>query len=203
MDEIRTVLGTDFGQAWPTLQKKFTATDAGLFYNKRMEEEKLKRRKFTDSRRNNLNSKKTDHMGDHMGNRKGVHMENENNNEVLILGVGSRKIVNHVGLIPDMVTAFLEKFPAYPSEPEKDFEACLDIAYSIGGKMNLTQNEITGKKKSLVIAEWKRAVEFISRDKWFKTRSLSGICKQWQEVIMSMNSILEPQAAAGKKSMVH
>lgn len=84
MDEIRTVLGTDFGQAWPTLQKKFTVTNTGLYYNARLEEEKFKRRKFTESRKNNLLPKKPPHMdahmGDHMAKPMGVHMENENGN---------------------------------------------------------------------------------------------------------------------------
>lgn len=85
LEEIRTVLGTDFGQAWPTLQKKFSVTNTGRFYNERMEKEKEKRKKFTDGRRENLRGKpppdeKPPHMDAHMDNRMGAHMENENRN---------------------------------------------------------------------------------------------------------------------------
>lgn len=41
--EIKTVLGTDFGLAWPTLQKKFEKDESGLFFNVKMEEEKIRR----------------------------------------------------------------------------------------------------------------------------------------------------------------
>jgi len=78
LEEIRTVLGADFGQAWPTLQKKFTLTDSGLYYNERMEFEKDKRKKFTESRRQNLSHKKPPQVDDHMTNRMGNHMDNEN-----------------------------------------------------------------------------------------------------------------------------
>lgn len=58
LDEIKTVLGSDFGNMWPTLQKKFKTDANGLFYNERLKEEKEKRQNFTESRRNNLLSKK-------------------------------------------------------------------------------------------------------------------------------------------------
>ncbi len=68
IEEIKTVLGSDFGAAWPTLQKKFVKEEStGLFYNERLVFEKVKRKNFTKSRSNNL--------------KKTSHMENENENE--------------------------------------------------------------------------------------------------------------------------
>lgn len=55
LDEIKTVLGSDFGQTWPTLQKKFSTNEKGLFYNKRLLFEKLRRSKYVSSRKKNLN----------------------------------------------------------------------------------------------------------------------------------------------------
>jgi hypothetical protein len=81
--EIKTVLGTDFGSTWPTLQKKFKE-ESGLFFNERMEEEKQKRKAFSESRRKNLLSKKKVHMPPHME----AHMENENANGNDSLGKG-------------------------------------------------------------------------------------------------------------------
>ena len=78
--EIKTVLGADFGQSWPTLQKKFMTDDRGLFYNQRMEIEKEKRKKFTEGRAKNLSSKKSPHMDAHMVYDMGSHMDNENGN---------------------------------------------------------------------------------------------------------------------------
>lgn len=77
--EIKTVLGADFGQSWPTLQKKFRKDENDLYYNERMEQEQEKRKRFTESRRRNLDSKKP-LVDDHVGKIKGGHMENVNEN---------------------------------------------------------------------------------------------------------------------------
>lgn len=71
LDEIKTVLGSDFGQSWPALQKKFKEDSKGLFFNEKAEETKNKRAAYTASRRVN--------SGTHMG----THMENVNENRKL------------------------------------------------------------------------------------------------------------------------
>lgn len=73
--QIKTVLGADFGAAWPDLQEKFTKDDSGKFYNQRAEEEKLKRSNYSESRRNNR--KKKPPNGTYVNHMIG-HMENEN-----------------------------------------------------------------------------------------------------------------------------
>lgn len=77
LSQIKTVLGVDFANAWPTLQAKFKKDENDNFYNERAEIEKVKREKFTESRKKNL---KTAHMDKHMK----PHMEdrNKNRNEV-------------------------------------------------------------------------------------------------------------------------
>lgn len=55
LEEIKTILGSDFGQ-WNYLSKKFASMD-GRYYNVRLDEEMKKRSKFTSSRRNNASSK--------------------------------------------------------------------------------------------------------------------------------------------------
>lgn len=79
LDEIKTVLGEDFGSTWPTLQKKFEKDESGLFFNKRLQEEKDKRIKYSESRRSNRN-----HMKQHMNNHMSAHMENENENKDIL-----------------------------------------------------------------------------------------------------------------------
>lgn len=71
LEEIKTVLGSDFESSWPTLQKKFETDQNGLFFNKRLEQEQEKRRAFTESRR-------TNRMSTHMNKHMIAHMENEN-----------------------------------------------------------------------------------------------------------------------------
>jgi hypothetical protein len=76
IEEIRMVLGSDFGQAWPTLQKKFAVDTAGKYFNERLEVEKNKRMAFTASRKKNLESHKDSDMDYHMHG----HTDNINKN---------------------------------------------------------------------------------------------------------------------------
>lgn len=69
---------------------KFVKDENGRYYNERMEQESIKRRRFVESRQRNLvkNDKevqveehKEHHMEAHMGNHTESRMENENRNE--------------------------------------------------------------------------------------------------------------------------
>lgn len=78
LEEIKTCLGSDFGQSWPTLQKKFTRDENGMFFNERTELEKNRRAKFVESRSNNKSGRKKSydkshdkHMINHMGDGNG------------------------------------------------------------------------------------------------------------------------------------
>lgn len=71
------MIGQTVGQIWDKIQDKFIQDKEGLWYNKRLEEEKNKRKEFTNSRRNNLTGvnqytkkevKKSGHMTSHMEN---------------------------------------------------------------------------------------------------------------------------------------
>lgn len=78
LEEIKTVLGSDFGTAWPALLKKFKVDDTGKFFNERLEEEQIKRANFTASRRKNLESS---HMDMHMAIHTDTRMEDRDRNE--------------------------------------------------------------------------------------------------------------------------
>jgi uncharacterized protein YdaU (DUF1376 family) len=81
------MIGQVVGQIWEKIQDKFIKDDNGLWYNERLEEEKLKRQNFTKSRRNNVSgknqhSKNNEKNGEnsvaHMDGHMTSHMENEN-----------------------------------------------------------------------------------------------------------------------------
>jgi hypothetical protein len=72
LDEVKTVLGSDFGPSWPTLQKKFNTTADGHFFNARLQAEKDKRSSYVKSRRKNLEP----HMDSHMDNGNENRIEN-------------------------------------------------------------------------------------------------------------------------------
>jgi uncharacterized protein YdaU (DUF1376 family) len=76
LQDIQIVLGTDYESMWESkLKAKFKLDEKGLFYNEKLEDEIIKRKKFTQSRRDNLESK-TSHKETHTASR----MENENEN---------------------------------------------------------------------------------------------------------------------------
>ncbi len=65
------MMGHTVGQLLDKVLDKFTQDDKGLYFNKRLEEEQIKRKSFVNSRLNNKNganqySKKTGHMSNHM-----------------------------------------------------------------------------------------------------------------------------------------
>ena len=76
------MIGQTIGQLWDKIQDKFIEDDKGLWYNVRLEEEQIKRKTFTESRRNNVlginqHSNKPKKQSGHMTS----HMENENEDE--------------------------------------------------------------------------------------------------------------------------
>lgn len=80
------MIGQVVGQIWDKIRSKFVQDDHGLWYNKRLDEEKEKRNKFISSRKNNIKGK-NQHSAEvgHMTS----HMENANEN---INVLGSEKI---------------------------------------------------------------------------------------------------------------
>lgn len=85
LEEIKTCLGSDFGTSWPTIQKKFKQDETGLFFNERLEQEKQKRMKYSESRRKNKEGSGKDptyvtsyvkHMSPHMENENTVFNKN-------------------------------------------------------------------------------------------------------------------------------
>lgn len=82
---IAHVLGQGYGQLWDKIKDKFDIDESGLFYNKRLEMEQIKRKSFTDSRKNNIkgknqHSKQEENKG-HIKGHMTSHMENEDENE--------------------------------------------------------------------------------------------------------------------------
>ena len=79
------MVGHMVGHLWVKVQVKFKQDEDGLWYNERLDEEIKRRKKFTESRRNNLSgrnqhTKKEEKQGGHMRGHMTSHMENENEN---------------------------------------------------------------------------------------------------------------------------
>jgi hypothetical protein len=92
LEEIKTVLGTDFA-AWGSLTKKFKKTENGLFFNERMEAEKAKRKEFSDKQKARV-LKRWNKSGSDSGNTTvlpKIENENEIRNEFKEKGVKGEK----------------------------------------------------------------------------------------------------------------
>ncbi len=94
LDEIKTVLASDFGQAWPTLQKKFVQDEQGLYYQFRLDIQIKKKVSYSKGRTGNLEG------GSHMGN-----------------GIGVLDLELKRKAFAEKVNAFTQ----YPEEMRKDF----------------------------------------------------------------------------------
>ena len=140
LDEVKAVLGGDFGQAWPSLQKKFSVSPEGLFFNERMENEKTKRKKHSEHQRSNaLKRWKKDDSCDGIcdGNATAYAMamplenENENRNESKdeLEELEAGKTVEYcritlsrdydINRIRELWVAFVIQNPTHPSKKEK------------------------------------------------------------------------------------
>lgn len=105
--QVKTVLGVDFVNAWPTLQAKFKKDDNGHFYNERAEHEKNKRQNFVNSRSNNKAGRKKSY-----DSKMNSHMEDENVNEVAIVvkdeGLGEEILEPVKGVFTDLIDKQIE-----------------------------------------------------------------------------------------------
>lgn len=75
------MIGLIVGQLWVKVEDKFQVDANGLYFNKRLDEEKEKRKRFTESRRNNILGKNQYSNPGHTDGHMTSHMENENENE--------------------------------------------------------------------------------------------------------------------------
>jgi uncharacterized protein YdaU (DUF1376 family) len=100
------------------IKKKFILTEYGYF-NERLKEETEKRKKYTESRRNNLTLKaKKHHMESHMDCHMAPHMENENENENVIINENENINEIEIKLKPEK-TAYREYVKMLPEEHQK------------------------------------------------------------------------------------
>lgn len=134
LSQIKTVLGVDFGTAWPILLSKFKKDENDLYYNVRAEDEKFKRQKFVGSRSNNRSGRKKSHDKSY-DSKMNNHMENENRNEAAIVfkgGLGEKEQVN--GVFTDLIDKQIEL---------DDLQIGKTIEYiRILSKVTLTVNEV-------------------------------------------------------------
>lgn len=183
LEQIKTVLGSDFGNTWPTISKKFKQDEHGFYFNERLETEQEKRRKFSEKQR--LNGKK--------GGRKPKNNPSLNPNESLLEnenintdddkeGVEGKEEgpLNPTFLIPQMWAVFTGLNKGYLKDQSRDFPELLKIASFLNdGKPPVLTEDILE-----FIERWKAIVEFIVRDNFYRTFSLKQINTNIQAILL-------------------
>ena len=122
------MIGQTIGQLWDKIEVKFIQDGKGLWYNRRLEEEQIKRQEFTKSRRNNVSGKnqysnkpkkETGHMT--------THMENVNE-DVNVIKKGNKKcLMKNSGLtVKDVSEAFKKANDIAFAESQYYYNAALD-----------------------------------------------------------------------------
>jgi hypothetical protein len=104
------------------------------------------------------------------------------------------------GIGPDMVRVFKDAFPDYPVDQTLDYGACIELAYKIATSKNWTKESVVNGKQSEVLVIWAKIVAFVKSDKWFSTRSLSDINKEYQRLIQSIKTDGAYQQQPGKSN---
>lgn len=138
INDIMDILGTDFDLMWDRkLKSKFKQDEQGLFYNERLDNERNKRKNFSESRRNNLKKTATD-MSNHMVH----HMENE-------------IVIEDVSLIEKYGMDMLEDFCRYWNEPNKKGKLRwqLQETWSLPGRLVTWDKNNFNKKNTFAKSE--------------------------------------------------
>jgi len=178
------MLNGSFDLVWATVVEKFK-TDGQYYWNERLETEKEKRSKFTDSRRNNaksikINNNKTKDMQEHKKEHMPIHMENENENENKdIIEVMEDKSVRKetIEIIHSSFEEFRSKYPGtkrgYKTEFENFQKKHKDWREIMPTLTDLLQDQIHSKeiifKAGGFVPEWKNMQTYINQRAWEET----------------------------------
>lgn len=150
---------------------------------------------YRQSRSKNRASKKDKDIIDtsstyvqHMESESEIEEESEKKNTDR--GVGK-------GIAVNMVQVFKTHFPEYPVDQKLDFTACLEIAYKIADSKGWPKESVVNGKMQAVTDEWSKLVVFALGDKWYCTRAISDLNKEFQRLTQSANNGTAHQRSNG------
>ena len=129
--KILKMLGSS-SELWESIKLKFVIDENGLYYNKRLESEQIKRRKYSESRRNNKMGKnqysKSGHMLGHMTTHMIGHMENENENRNKDININKESIT--VNTKKEEKSDWRNSFDVYKEELKQAYISLInDVEY--------------------------------------------------------------------------
>lgn len=129
--KILKMLGSS-SELWESIKSKFDIDENGLFYNKRLEAEQIKRRNYSESRKKNKEGKnqysKTGHMLGHMTTHMLGHMENENENRNKDININKDSTI--ISTKEEKVLNWRNSFDVYKEELKQAYISLInDVEY--------------------------------------------------------------------------
>lgn len=119
------MIGQVVGQLWVKLQDKFIQDEDGLWYNKRLDDEKEKRKRFVSSRKNNKTGKNQHNKTEKDLGHMTYHMENENINENVIVFNTDKETIENSIFSDELLISDLKRM-----NPGKDLKIAFDQCWN-------------------------------------------------------------------------
>lgn len=181
VEQARKILGRDFDEVWPALELILGQDELGLFYIEWVRESMEKRTKYSEKQRLRIQDywdkkkKKYDDPSLYRGITADIPYVNENaivNTEVNTFNE-IPKWENMI--VVEMMKVWKGRKPGYAEIKNVDYPALLIIAYYIAGRKGWTQESVVNINEINVLDSWKTMVDFIIKDNFFCSKTLSTI----------------------------
>ncbi len=91
-------------------------------------------------------------------------------------------------VVLEMMKIWKQYFPTYIEDKDKDYSACLQIAYKIAEVKKWRQQEVLNGKMQDTLKSWAKIVSFIKADSFYRKLTLETICSKWQGVHQTMEA---------------
>ena len=154
-----------------------------------------------DKPKNNLvienENENKDRKEDDVGGVEGEEVGGEGSDDTGPPGLEDDTPADATRLAPAMVEIFVEFFPGYPRQAEKDFAACLQIAYQLADLNGWPWQSALNGRMPDVLEQWRQIVEWIRTSSWFRTKSLSFLNDKFQDLIQAKNDGTHKSNAGG------
>ena len=163
---------------WEAICCKFEKNEIG-FYNKRLQIEVNKRKKFTKSRRENLHM--GSHMGSHMKSKCSPHMENENENENRNIILKKKEKNNNIN--NNKQGNFIERFAnIYEDDTECSFKADKKDYILVSNLIKKYGEEELNAKAILLAIYCKKAEIWFCRN-GFSDYTIGNLSRNWNSIV--------------------
>lgn len=105
------------------------------------------------------------------------------------------------GLPAAMVEIFVKAFPGYPQQADKDFSACLQIAYQIADLHGWGWQSCLNGRMEDVLGKWSEIVGWIGSSSWFRTKSITFLNDKFQDLIQAKNNGRSQETQPGESKL--